>query len=239
MHKEKVVFPLLFPCTGRFKQVQTLALTADAFFCLYSYVSKTPVQKISPAHLFWAFPEIPESWNVPSKPEVVSPLQRLRNAISRMCLYTLPRERGTVAASNMQSPGRHLGQVVWEVMGKLQQDQRQFDVANVKDECHTRPTGGTLYQRRMGCVSSKSTTLDTSPTSSCCYWEAPSPSEKKREIAHAFVLPGLELLFSRCTRETCLDGLDHFGCQELYHYGQHVPDRACSPEEGSEESEGE
>ncbi|NWR40661.1 TESP1 protein, partial [Tachuris rubrigastra] len=39
------------PClllASRFQQLQALAATADAFFCLYSHVSRTPVQRIAP-----------------------------------------------------------------------------------------------------------------------------------------------------------------------------------------------
>ncbi|NXP95921.1 TESP1 protein, partial [Passerina amoena] len=33
---------------SRFQQVQALAATADAFFCLYSYVSRTPLRRLAP-----------------------------------------------------------------------------------------------------------------------------------------------------------------------------------------------
>ncbi|XP_048218603.1 protein TESPA1 isoform X2 [Perognathus longimembris pacificus] len=110
------------PClmlASRFKQVQTLAVTADAFFCLYSYVSKTPIQKFTPSHMFWNY----NPTNVPSikiltpEPEPHSPRERLRKAISKMCLYTGSRGRLLL---HCNTPKRNsLGQVVWEVIDKV------------------------------------------------------------------------------------------------------------------------
>lgn len=109
---------LLSLYSGRFKQVQTLAVTADAFFCLYSYVSKTPVQKFTPPNMFWPCDptDMPSIRILDPEPEPHSPRERLRKAISKMCLYTGSRDRLAPFHSN---PKRNsLDQVVWEVMDR-------------------------------------------------------------------------------------------------------------------------
>ncbi|XP_062453426.1 protein TESPA1 isoform X2 [Rhea pennata] len=128
------------PClmlASRFQQVQALAATADAFFCLYSYVSKTPVQRISPTRLIWACPDIPDIRITPAKPEILSPVDRLKKAVSRMCLYTLPR-----AGESPRSPGQvhttqgsrpsSLGKVVQEVLERAREERFRFDPADIE-----------------------------------------------------------------------------------------------------------
>ncbi|CAN0010222.1 unnamed protein product [Bubo scandiacus] len=95
------------PClmlASRFQQVQALAATADAFFCLYSYVSRTPVQRISPSHLAWACPHVPEIRVAPPQPTVLSPVERLKKAVATMCLYTSPRGEDSPRATSQVSP---------------------------------------------------------------------------------------------------------------------------------------
>ncbi|XP_054255002.1 protein TESPA1 [Indicator indicator] len=51
------------PClllASRFQQVQAVAATADAFFCLYSYVSRTLLQRFCPSPASWLCPHVPE-----------------------------------------------------------------------------------------------------------------------------------------------------------------------------------
>ncbi|KAM9214420.1 protein TESPA1 [Leptosomus discolor] len=110
------------PClmlASRFQQVQALAATADAFFCLYSYVSRTPVQRISPSRLAWPCPDVPDIRIAPAQPSTLSPVERLKKAVSTMCLYTSPRDedspRGTgrVPTAPTSQPSA-LGKVVQE-----------------------------------------------------------------------------------------------------------------------------
>ncbi|XP_076410335.1 protein TESPA1 isoform X2 [Peromyscus maniculatus bairdii] len=110
------------PClmlASRFKQVQTLAVTADAFFCLYSYVSKTPVQKFTPSNMFWNCDptDVPSIRILAPEPEPHSPRERLRKAISKMCLYTGSRDR--LLPSHTNPKRNSLDQVVWEVMDRV------------------------------------------------------------------------------------------------------------------------
>ncbi|NXD17256.1 TESP1 protein, partial [Nothocercus nigrocapillus] len=114
------------PClmlASRFQQVQALAATADAFFCLYSYVSKTPVQRISPARLAWACSDIPDIRITPATAEPVSPVERLKKAVSRMCLYTAPR-----TAPSPRRPST-LGRVVQEVLERARAERFLFNPA--------------------------------------------------------------------------------------------------------------
>ncbi|XP_052561170.1 protein TESPA1 isoform X1 [Tympanuchus pallidicinctus] len=111
------------PClmlASRFQQVQALAATADAFFCLYSYVSKTPLQRISPSHLTWTDPGTPEIRIPPSQPPTLSPAERLRAAVSKMCLYAPPRAGGS------------LGRVVREVLERSREERFCFDPDDVE-----------------------------------------------------------------------------------------------------------
>ncbi|XP_037703786.1 protein TESPA1 isoform X2 [Choloepus didactylus] len=199
------------PClmlASRFKQVQTLAVTADAFFCLYSYVSKTPVQKFTPSHMFWNC----NPTNVPSirilapEPEPHSPRERLRKAISKMCLYTCPRDR---LSPPHNTPKRNsLDQVVWEVMDKVRGEKlvlkQDPEFGPGPHEDPVPPIGGTKLpsycphglcpkeetQQGMSTVLAPSQTLDSYPKASCHKNSLPradikwsvNPAQVKREL---------------------------------------------------------
>ncbi|NXU64444.1 TESP1 protein, partial [Horornis vulcanius] len=69
------------PClllASRFQRVQALAATADAFFSLYSHVSRTPLQRIAPRRLCRDIPDSAELGGAP-------PAQRLKRAVSSRC----------------------------------------------------------------------------------------------------------------------------------------------------------
>ncbi|XP_053907628.1 protein TESPA1 [Cuculus canorus] len=118
------------PClmlASRFQQVQALAATADAFFCLYSYVSRTPVQRISPTCLTWAFPDIPDLLIAPTQPCTLSPVERLKKVVSTMCLYASPRDedgpRGTMWVTTVPTTQpKTLDKVVQEVLSTSEDD---------------------------------------------------------------------------------------------------------------------
>ncbi|XP_062493186.1 protein TESPA1, partial [Pezoporus occidentalis] len=95
------------PCltlASRFQQVQALATTADAFFCLYSYVSRSPVRRLSPSCCSRAHPDIPNIHIPTSQPGALSPVQRLKRAVATMCLYAPPRDEGNPPGPPIQ-PG--------------------------------------------------------------------------------------------------------------------------------------
>lgn len=121
---------------GRFQQVQALAATADAFFCLYSYVSRTPVQRISPSRLAWACTDVPNIRIAPTQPSTLSPVERLKKAVSTMCLYTSPRDedspRGTSRLPTVPtSQPSAMGKVVQEVLERAREERFRFDPADV------------------------------------------------------------------------------------------------------------
>lgn len=123
---------------GRFQQVQALAATADAFFCLYSYVSRTPVQRISPSRLTWACPDVPDIRISPAQPSTLSPVERLKKAVSTMCLYTSPRDedspRGTGRAPSVPTnQPSALGKVVQEVLERAREERFRFDPDDVAE----------------------------------------------------------------------------------------------------------
>ncbi|NXB08741.1 TESP1 protein, partial [Cnemophilus loriae] len=75
------------PClllASRFQRVRALAATADAFFCLCSYVSRTPLQRMAPPRPARPYRDIPDSPEIRGAP----PEERLKRAVSSLCLYT-------------------------------------------------------------------------------------------------------------------------------------------------------
>ncbi|XP_010607712.2 protein TESPA1 [Fukomys damarensis] len=178
------------PClmlASRFKQVQTLAATADAFFCLYSYVSKTPVQKFTPSHMFWNYSptDVPSIRILAPEPEPHSPRERLRKAISKMCLYTGSRDR---LSSSHNIPKRNsLDQVVWEVMDRVRGEklvlQQDSEFGQGPQEDTVSPIGDTQLPassspyalchkvetwQRTSAVLTQSQTLDSNPKALYC-----------------------------------------------------------------------
>lgn len=86
---------------GRFRQVQVLTAMANAFYSLYSHVSRTPLQKLSPPEFsFSSSPiEMMERFRSNVRSEPRSPVERLKDTISKMCLYT-----GSPHGSDSTSP---------------------------------------------------------------------------------------------------------------------------------------
>lgn len=218
------------PFSGRFRDVQIVGETADDCFCLYSYISKTPVQEISPGHLFWAFPEIPDSWNIPSQPESSSPLHALQKA---MCLCTSSQKEWPPRAFSVQSPVNCVEQEMWEVIRKGHKGRFPFNMEDLEDETQAVPRKDSVCHSRMGrrVTSSRSAFRETpSVISACSYCETPYYSWKNAEIS----LPGwLSFHFGGTRKKT----LDNVGPQELCHFGHHSSPEATSPDETSEESD--
>ncbi|KAM8912529.1 protein TESPA1 [Lycaon pictus] len=196
------------PClmlASRFKQVQTLAVTADAFFCLYSYVSKTPVQKFTPSHMFWNYnpTDVPSIRILAPESEPHSPRERLRKAISKMCLYTSPRDR---LSPLHNIPKRNsLDQVVWEVMDRVKGEKLVFqqdpgfgpgseeDLVPFVRETNLPTSSGLCAfcpKEGMSTMQALSQTLDPKPEATCCTHSLPradlqwstDPAQVKREL---------------------------------------------------------
>ncbi|KAL0191563.1 hypothetical protein M9458_014261, partial [Cirrhinus mrigala] len=85
------------PClslASRFRQVEALTAMANAFYSLYSHVSRTPLQKLAPPQLTFTSPIVERTI------EPRSPVERLKDTISKMCLYTGSRGSDSTSPSN-------------------------------------------------------------------------------------------------------------------------------------------
>ncbi|XP_061688800.1 protein TESPA1 isoform X2 [Syngnathoides biaculeatus] len=86
---------------SRFRQVQALTAMANAFCSLYSHVSRTPLRKLgSPEFNFAASsPAMSVGRNVGSsaRGDPHSPVKRLKDTVSIMCLYTPPRRKSSLS----------------------------------------------------------------------------------------------------------------------------------------------
>ncbi|XP_059184844.1 protein TESPA1 [Centropristis striata] len=90
---------------SRFRQVQVLTEMANAFYSLYSHVSRTPLQKLAtPEFNFSSSPvERIERFRSSVRSEPRSPVERLKDTVSKMCLYT-GSPRGSDSTSPQPSP---------------------------------------------------------------------------------------------------------------------------------------
>ncbi|KAI3369912.1 hypothetical protein L3Q82_024723 [Scortum barcoo] len=90
---------------SRFRQVQVLTAMANAFYSLYSHVSRTPLQKLAtPEFTFSSSPvERIERFRSSIRSEPRSPVERLKDTVSKMCLYT-GSPRGSDSTSPQPSP---------------------------------------------------------------------------------------------------------------------------------------
>uniref|UniRef100_A0A8C2JM43 Thymocyte expressed, positive selection associated 1 n=2 Tax=Cyprinus carpio TaxID=7962 RepID=A0A8C2JM43_CYPCA len=92
------------PClslASRFRQVEALTAMANAFYSLYSHVSRTPLQKLAPPQLTFTSPIVERTMSRASvRSEPRSPVERLKDTISKMCLYTGSRGSDSTSPSN-------------------------------------------------------------------------------------------------------------------------------------------
>ncbi|XP_024915553.1 sperm-specific antigen 2 isoform X3 [Cynoglossus semilaevis] len=89
---------------SRFRQVQVLTETANAFYGLYSHVSRTPLQRLeTPEFTFSSTLEKLECYRHHIRSEPRSPVERLKDTVSKMCLYT-GSPRGSDSTSPQTSP---------------------------------------------------------------------------------------------------------------------------------------
>ncbi|XP_037635124.1 protein TESPA1 isoform X2 [Sebastes umbrosus] len=107
---------------SRFRQVQVLTAMANAFYSLYSHVSRTPLQKLAtPEFNFSSSPvERMERFRSNIRSEPRSPVERLKDTVSKMCLYT-GYPRGSDSTSPQLSPRKSstLPEVVDIVLDKV------------------------------------------------------------------------------------------------------------------------
>lgn len=105
---------------SRFRQVQVLTAMANAFYSLYSHVSRTPLQKLSTPEFTFSSPvERIERFRSSIRSEPRSPVERLKDTVNKMCLYT-GTPRGSDSTSPQPSPRKRSSlpdviDVVWKV----------------------------------------------------------------------------------------------------------------------------
>lgn len=91
---------MFFFFIGRFRQVQVLTAMANAFYSLYSHVSRTPLQKLETSEFTFSSPvEVIERFRPSVRSEPRSPVERLKDTVNKMCLYT-----GSPRCSDSTSP---------------------------------------------------------------------------------------------------------------------------------------
>ncbi|XP_035487288.1 protein TESPA1 isoform X2 [Scophthalmus maximus] len=106
---------------SRFRQVQVLTAMANAFYSLYSHVSRTPLQKLAPPEFtLTSDMERIERFRSSVRSEPRSPVERLKDTVSKMCLYT-GSPRGSDSTSPQPSPRKRssLPDIVDSVLVKV------------------------------------------------------------------------------------------------------------------------
>ncbi|KAM9482004.1 uncharacterized protein tespa1 isoform 2-T2 [Clarias gariepinus] len=106
---------------SRFRQVEVLTAMANAFYSLYSHVSRTPLQKLGPPEFSFSSPTVERGigqrffGSIRTEPR--SPVERLKDTVSKMCLYT----RGSDSTSPNYSPRKRnsLPDVAEMMMGSV------------------------------------------------------------------------------------------------------------------------
>ncbi|KAG9340623.1 hypothetical protein JZ751_021179 [Albula glossodonta] len=129
----------------RFRQVEVLTAMANAFYSLYSHVSRTPLQKLAPPELSFSMSPVESKIgqrffsSVRSEPK--SPVERFKDTVSKMCLYTGSSSRCSDSASPHASPHKRsslpdlVGMVIGNVKleGTRDQDSGHEDKRNTED----------------------------------------------------------------------------------------------------------
>lgn len=91
---------------------------ANAFYSLYSHVSRTPLQKLAPPQLTLSSPLAERTGSRTSvRSEPRSPVERLKDTISKMCLYTS--SRGSESASPSGSPRKRRCRETWNAEDQI------------------------------------------------------------------------------------------------------------------------
>uniref|UniRef100_A0A8C4GS44 ITPR-interacting domain-containing protein n=1 Tax=Dicentrarchus labrax TaxID=13489 RepID=A0A8C4GS44_DICLA len=106
---------------SRFRQVQVLTAMANAFYSLYSHVSRTPLQKLATPEFNFSSPvERIERFRSSVRSEPRSPVERLKDTVSKMCLYTgSPRESDSTSPQPSPRKRSSLPEVVDIVLDKV------------------------------------------------------------------------------------------------------------------------
>lgn len=127
------------PClslASRFRQVQVLTAMANAFYSLYSHVSRTPLQKLATPEFTFSSPvERIERFRTNVRSEPRSPVERLKDTVNKMCLYT-GSPRGSDSTSPHASPRKRssLPEVVDIMLKSKTESAKKLDLGE-QDRC--------------------------------------------------------------------------------------------------------
>ncbi|XP_028260776.1 protein ITPRID2 [Parambassis ranga] len=90
---------------SRFRQVQVLTAMANVFYSLYSHVSRTPLPKLDTPEFNFPSNSVEgiERFRSSIRSEPRSPVERLKDTVNKMCLYT-GSPRGSDSTSPQASP---------------------------------------------------------------------------------------------------------------------------------------
>lgn len=150
---------ILFFLTGRFRQVQVLTAMANAFYSLYSHVSRTPLQKLATPEFTFSSPmERIERFRTSVRSEPRSPVERLKDTVNKMCLYT-GSPRGSDSTSPQPSPRKRssLPEVVDIMLKSKSESAKKLDLGE-QDRCGScgdfrlLPDGGEMEQNQQQTV---------------------------------------------------------------------------------------
>ncbi|KAM9800507.1 protein TESPA1-like isoform X2 [Syngnathus typhle] len=140
---------------SRFRQVQALTAMANAFYSLYSHVSGTPLLKLGTPQFTLSPPTKSVRSNLRSsvRTEPRSPVERLKDTVSKMCLYTSPRTRSILpdldnpVPQQVQNESKNvLGEEDCSLALQVGTDThaKQNDSVTIKDEL--KPIGTVTYE---------------------------------------------------------------------------------------------
>ncbi|XP_078386645.1 protein TESPA1 [Cetorhinus maximus] len=193
------------PCytlASRFRQIEVLTTMANALTSLYSHVSKTPVQKIGPAHQFSFSPDKSIGGASSKLQEGKQPagkaVQKLRKTITKLCLYGASRDlespKQKTGSPSRKSPGLELSgdlslkgnSVRTEVKGLETVCKQAFDNGSPqpKDEGGKKPSSAVI--KEMWREDTGRSRLYGFSTESDQSWEIEIPSKQKHSSPEPF-----------------------------------------------------
>ncbi|XP_067856048.1 protein ITPRID2 isoform X2 [Heptranchias perlo] len=256
-----------YTLASRFRQIEVLTTMANALASLYSRVSKTPVQKIGPAHQFSFSPDKLIGRASNKQLPAGKAVQKLRKTITKLCLYGASRDsespKQNMGSPSNRSPGLQLPGDC-SVKGDCVRTEAQ-GLGTVCKEMGTRdrdtqsphpnqvPEAGEESRQPSSAVIKEMWRADTGrsrlygfSTESDESWETEFPS-KQLERPNPYPFPAPELKERDSVWDSSGIGNQHIDTQELRHTSlfshintqelRHTSLLHCSGDQSSEDSE--